>query len=771
MTKLRMLTEIALGALMMGGSSVAYAAADDATASAGNEDIVVTATRREEKLQNVPVAVSAFTPDSLTQKGVLKAVDLIRVTPSLQASRFVGSPTGISFGIRGQRTNDLRINADSAVVTYIAEIPQHLPFGIGISGFLDLSSVQVLRGPQGTLFGKNSTGGAVLLTPNAPTDRFEGNAKITAGTYGRIEGQAVANLPLGEGIALRLAGIAGTRNGYVHDRAGGPNLNSENYAGGRISLKVESGNFVSTTFADYISFHGTGNSGKLTAVNPSGLAQNVPATPFGAPVGIATLQAILAQNQTGDFWSTNVTRPLRAYTQVWGLSNTSVLEVSDSLKLKNIIGYRDIINDQDTEANGTTYTLISTALAATGWQMTEEIQAQYDSGPIHLIGGFFYFKEAGTDKSNTESLRGVILNLPTGPRPAGAMALYNHYIKNDQKSVYLEGTLDAGNLHLTAGGRYTWDYRYRQGANLNYRDPAYYPAAFAGTSCRFTGLTVANCFYSNQANYRKFTHNLTARYEFTPDQQAYVSWRTGYRAGGFALEATSVNDNIAYNPETVNTYEMGYKAKYPLGGDSGLRLNLAGYLSKYKDIQKNQSTRTADGTQLITRTVNAAKATIYGFEAEAAFYAGDNFTLDLSYAYLHAKYDEWLVDGATAGTKIDNSATPWGYAPKHKLSASMRYTVPLGEDSSLSFQPSVSWQSQMYVEETPGPGVDQPGYALVNGRIEYAVDRNLKLGIWGTNLTNKKYYLAGQNIYSALGYSIGYVGEPRMFGVDLSAKF
>lgn len=737
-------------ALMLGVSGTAMAQSnptvagqpDEVSESGGLEAIIVTARRKEENLQDVPQAVSAFSSETLLRAGVTKAEDLVRITPSLQFSRFVGNPAATSFGIRGQRTNDIRIHSDSAVIPYVAEVPQKLPFGLGITGFLDVQSVQVLRGPQGTLFGRNSTGGAILITPNTPTDQFEGNAKFTLGNYQKIEGQATVNVPIAEGVGFRAAFIAGQRDPWYKNRSGGQDFNGEKYHGGRASFKVESGDFTSTFYGDYLKFEGTGQPGKIVAVNPNGPVPSV------LPVLTATLQANLAS----DFYSATTGVPTSSYARVWGVSNTTTLRVSDTVVLKNVVGYRNVAYNQYTDADQTALPIVDSFIPGDGRQFSEEFQVQYDKDNLHIIGGAFYFTEKGRDYNNGVS---VAFFSPV---------VFDHHLKNDAKSLFLEGTVDVTpELHLTAGARYTWDKRYRNARNFDVSGGAQVCRIRDANGVRQPN---ASCFSEVTAKFKKPTFNLTAKYDLSPDQQVYASWRRGYRTGGVLLDPVLPLGNTPYAPETVDSYEAGYKAEYNLGGDAALRFNVAGYYSKYNNIQKNQNIVTLFGATpvLQTITVNAAKATIYGLELESTLALSKNVQFNGSYSYTHPKYDRYVIGG------VDLSAQSFGFVPKHKLSGSALFSLPVGDDS-INLAPSISYQSSQEIEENTGPGTHQKGYVLVNFRAEYELSNGLKLGVYVNNLTRQKFYVAGNNLYKTVGYTVAYPGEPRMFGVDLSARF
>jgi iron complex outermembrane receptor protein len=479
---------------------------------------------------------------------------------------------------------------------------------------------------------------------------------------------------------------------------------------------------------------------------------------------------VFAENQLpGNFYSSTSSVDASASARVWGVSNTTTYRLSDALLLKNIVGYRSVRYSQVTDADGSPFQLVDSFIPGDGRQFSEELQLQYDQDNIHVIGGLFYFTERGHDYNDKGRLgQSVVLAGLAG------YTTYNHFLKNNSKSGFIEATIDVtAKLHLTAGGRYTWDKRYRDARNFS-------GLVFTNQHCRIrddAGVPLPDnaCFTEATAKFKKPTFNLTAKYDLADRQQVYASWRRGYRTGGFSLDPLLVTaGNVPYQPETVDAFEGGYKGEFSLGGDAAFRLNVAGYYSTYDNIQKNQNlTVTFPGppatTVLQTITVNAAKARIWGVEVEPTLSINRNLQINGSYSYTNAKYKKFIGFGNN-NTPIDLSDTPWGYQPKHKLTGAVQWTIPAG-DGGLTLSPSAVYQSAQEVEEVPGPGTHQPGYTLVNFRGEYDFGNGLNLGLWVNNLTKKHYYVAANNVYDALGYTVAYPGEPRMYGADLSFKF
>jgi iron complex outermembrane recepter protein len=754
-------TFAAVAALFVAGSRVDRAAAETADAPSDKavslEEIIVTAQRREENLQRVPIAVSVFSTQALQQTGVATAQDLARVTPSFSSSSLLGTADEISLGIRGQRTADERITNDGAVIAYIAEVPVARPIGVGTTGFLDLQSVQVVKGPVGTLFGRNTTGGAVLLTPNTPTDRFEGQGRLTLGNYGEAIGEGILNLPFAEGVAFRIALTDGTRNGYVKNRATFPDLDSEKYQGGRASLLFQRDALKSIFYADGVHYSSSGGAGELTAVNPAGPANAI----FPLGVGGGMTQALNEQNAS-DYWSARTASQTFDRSQVWGVSNTTTYALSDRVTLKNIVGYRDSRQQAHTDSGDSPFVVLQASLPEYAKQFSEEPQVQYDGERLKLIGGAFYFREKGWSGGYANAFG-----------PAGYSTDYDEPAENISKSVFTEGTYSiTDQFKLTLGTRYTWDHRsYSPSIHNDFTQNLV--ASALGVVCVETdaaGLPLPGCRAFEHASYKKPTFNVTGQYELSPAEQVYASVRSGFRTGGFDVGSETAAQRIPYNPETVLNYELGFKGDFQMGG-TALRLNAAAYFSDYKNIQKSVVTCIGSPCALISRVENAAAATVKGIELELTWRLRDDFDLSGFYSHTNAVYLDYTAAGP-GGVPIDLSHQPFAETPANQAGATARYKIPVqGHDLLLVANGSYQSWENLSQDEAPQRGIRQGGYSLLNLRAELPVTSALTVALWSHNVLDRRYATSGANAYVTLGFASIYPGEPRTYGVDLSARF
>ena len=425
--------------------------AEPAESSHGLQEIVVTARRRDESIQKVPVAITSLSGDAIRQAAIQRVEDLRFLAPSLQISP---SPFGNSvpgYTIRGQRQLESLATQDPSVVMYFAEVPMMRPHGTNGS-FFDVQSVQVLKGPQGTLFGRNTTGGAVLLTPNRPDDVFGAELTAGVGNHGAYDTGGYLNLPVGDELAVRFAGQLQHRDGYTHDLHDDKDIDQDDIYAVRVGVLWEPADSIDSYTVYERSKRDQASSGwRLHAVNPAGAYSAFPGT-------VAALQDTLARLDASDWHTVDNDQVALEQAESWSLSNATSFEYR-GLTFKNVLGYRSVETfgrfDYDGSAvtvtgSGTgTVSLFNSQNTLDGDQWSEEFQVLGSSFDDRLdwITGAFSFKEENYDDQRSE-LFGRRANVGTGT--------------NESTSLFAQGTYHfAGidGLSMTAGYRHTWDDR------------------------------------------------------------------------------------------------------------------------------------------------------------------------------------------------------------------------------------------------------------------------------------------------------------------------
>ncbi|MDB5722409.1 MAG: hypothetical protein JWP15_3027 [Alphaproteobacteria bacterium] len=748
------------------------AATDNADTGLG--DIVVTARRKEESAQRVPVSVIAVSPQTIREQNIVSLVDLPRVAPGLTVTPTALGSTRPAYQIRGQRAAATRIQSDPAIVVYFAEVGQSRAAGTPQSLF-DIESVQVLKGPQGTLFGRNTTGGAILITPKSPTHDLGGYVDVSGGDFGMRSVEMALNLPIEDKVALRFAGKIYRRDGYFSNtlRPGEKSWDEHNESY-RISLRVQPSDGITTDFIGTL-FHSNvlGFQPKISYA----LASAVP-VPALAPGFVAEVNAA---NALG-FYEYREFFKAQNRDNVKSIQNTTTIELTNGgllgeSKIKNIIAYRHIRNHFSTFADGSALGILNTFGDYDGTQFSEELQLQGKSGPVDYVAGLFYSTEEGSDFTNAQTFRALPLN-------------YTDYDgKNSSRSAFAHVNVDLGSGFSVAGGaRITRDDRMinshvRQQRTPTVAIPAPFVCQASGVSVPIANITDRSlCSFVTTARFTEPTWDIGVNYQVDADHLLYVAHRHGYRSGA-ARSATTPD----LRPEKVNDVEIGSKNQFDLGG-TPIRFNLIGYYGKYKDLQRNIAVilNGVAGTQ----DRNAAKAHVYGLESELEARFGRIFTLNASYALTISKYDDYSNSYNTAGglVVVDNRSSIFSYAPKHMVSLNGTLHIPAPESvGEPSLTAGYSYQTKFQTTDANstncGPnGIEKwclnqvgllPGYGLLNLRADWrhVFGSRVDIGVFATNALDKKYYAGSFALVNALGFASRWPGPPRMIGAELRFPF
>jgi iron complex outermembrane receptor protein len=721
----------------------------------GSADIVVTARRKEESLQSVPLSVNVLGEATLQRQNVSSVYDLGRVSPGLTVTPSSGGSTRPAYQIRGQRAALTDIIVDPAVVVYFGEVAQGRPSGTAQS-IWDLQSIQVLRGPQGTLFGRNTTGGAILMTPKTPKDYFEGYVRGATGNYDLRDLEGVINLPLAEGVAVRAGGKIIRRDGYFKDVLTGKSGWDENNDSLRLSLRIQPGSGITNDFvATYFRSRAVGFTEKLSYVLPNASA--------------AYKDEVAAQNALG-YYEFRDGRVPEQYDQVYSFQNSTTADLGHSplfgdLTLKNIIAYRHTKNENDIY-EGSALHIINTFGFYDGDQFSEEFQIQGSRGALDYILGYYHFEEKGSE------IQQIVLPSGTNFRQYDAT--------NTSDAVFLHADLKLSSLveglSASFGARYTHD---RREVINRVRTIAAGPTY----TCQATGTPVvipsfdAPCGQTDVITFDEPTYDFSLNYQVSPRNLVYIAHRHGYRSGA----ARTLSPPVA--PEYVDDIEIGSKNEFTLGRMRG-RLNLAAYYSRYKDLQR-QVTFIFNGGA-IAGIQNAGRAHISGLEAEFHLEPVHNLEFNASYALTNAVYDEYR--NVIAGVTYNNTSAVFSYTPKHMLNLGISYKLPLDDaGSDLSFALNYAYQSKFQAHDANskdcGPTGGNtwclqsvgmlPGYGLANARIDWhrPMGAPVDVGLFVTNLTDNKYLPGAFPLVNVLGIQSVWPGAPRMWGLELRVPF
>jgi iron complex outermembrane receptor protein len=754
------LAAIILGALAAPEAAFAQdtprPAADDGTTLG---DVVVTARRREERLQDVPVAVTALSGEALAKRGIVNVQDLAKTTPGLNiipSSRGGDSPY---VTLRGQRIVDTSVVFDGPVLFYVNEVPWMRLNGLN-QGLYDISNVQVLRGPQGTQFGKSTTGGAILVNTNpATTSGNSGYVKVTGGDFDLRRAEGAVNFVVNENLAIRLAGTIGRRDGYMHVRNFDYDMNNEHYDGQRLSVHFESGDITNDFYASRFS------SKTHATANPAYVFD--PNSPFARVGNFHLVMPAQVARNAADFYGITLDAGFKPKARIYTEDFTDVFtwRLNDNITLKNIAAYRRLEGPYDMDFDGTQLFISPTAPGAYIQtaeffsfskikQWSDELQLQGTSQSLDWTVGAFYMRESGND--GTTSFQG---GTPTLGRFSTVVDA-----KNISYSAFATGTYRFGveGLSLSAGARITRDKR--QGTD----------AQNVGPTCAFrlnSGALV--CQYQIKASFTEPSWQVSLNYKVNPSLLLYVAHRHGYRSGGVQNRATSEASATPFDPETVNDIELGFKFDKRLSDDVSVILNADYYYAKYKGLQRSVSYISPVNGTIVTAFFNAASGRIQGVEAEGTLRVG-GFEFGANVGYTDAKYNRYTQTLAS-GAVQDLSHLPFGFVPVWTTQLRASYTQPLSHDdeaitAALMFQ-SVS---KLFTSESiVSVGAFLPGYETWDAKLTWANvgGRPIDLSALVTNLTDEKYAPYATNYSSSFGMSLRFPAPPRRFEISAAYRF
>jgi len=784
----RRLALLACGTLLT--AHVAPAMAQDAVSRAEDDTvpiIVVTARKVSENIQSIPVAVSAFSDETIRQANIVTAKDFQFVTPSLYANQSAVDNTNIIFQIRG--ISSTSSFGESSVATYIDNVYRQLQFGLNGSLF-DLQRVEVLKGAQGTLYGKNASAGVVnIITRKPNVNEFGGYARATYGTYAQAQSdnrsaaqvEGAINVPLVPGtLALRVAGSFDYSAGFGHDRVG-RHLNDRENPSVRAHLLLDTGNDWSFLLsADYSKFKSNGQAyivaeaaaGPLsTAIGIAGgfisladalpvLTRTGPPGPSFAPGTAAALALMRADITDGNFYSVNGdTRFNNLHTE--GASLTIDGMIGSDVNVRSITAFRHLNRKSANDLDGTAIEQFHSSTSDDADFGSQELNLYGKIGRLDWQTGLFY--------SFFQDERGGVPGIGNRTLTAltGSVTLFNNLSKTNSFGVFGRASYHVTDqLTLTGGLRYSEDKRkIRPGdktlsldATQIVRCPT---AAFGGT---LANNCLAPFLHHNDDG---LSYEASAGYQATPDILVYGATRRGYRAGDF--NTTGLYN--AYDPEFVTDYELGLKSSW---FDRRMVLNVAAYYSDYSDIQRTAVVVLPNGSTG-SETTNAAKAVIKGFEFEAMIRPGGGFQFGVNYSYTEPRYKKFLEPTATPGVFRDRSKEVFE-VPRHNIGVNTQVTADLGAGNQLTARVDGFYRSKVIFGAISPLLVSeqilkQDGYFLMNGRIAYKIDNSgVEVGVFARNLLAKKYYVGATSL-RAVGTSFRTPGEPRFIGADLMIRF
>ena len=730
---------------------------------------MVTARRTSERLQDVPISVTAFGGAQIAERRIQSEVDLQIATPGLTV-RQTGSSDQLNFSIRGQSIDAFSFSSP-AVTAYFNEVEVG---GVAATSFFDLASIQVLKGPQGTLFGRNATGGAVLYAAQVPTKEFGGYAKLSYGNYNGFTAEGAINIPVSDAIAIRLSGKEERRDGFQHNLLLGLDVNSIDSQVGRVSVLVAPTGSIFSNVAVFQEGRFGGRTGAVKMQNANGV-NGAPATYFDPitnttkplitftrdtfPAGTVTTDPRVNAlfNGVGDFllkqqnvgfydYYAEADQTHRGRQAL--VTNTTTLDFGPEASLKNIAGYNNVQSFERSSITGSPYEFLTVGGGATEQDSGYTFGTKEYSDELQLSGKYNALKYIfGAYYSHIETHSRIPLRV-AGILGAPYLGPYDFTVTDQSKALYGQLTYAiTDRLNLSGGIRYTFE-------DVSILQSADSLVAFLNNG-------------KHSRSDSKPSWLASIDYKLTNDLLVYFTQRGSWRTGGFnGTDASNAPNASTFAPETTYDFEGG--AKY-FGDIAGVRsrLNIAVFDQYIQHVQR------APYLNISALAGNVNKARVTGVEVDGDFNLTKWLEVGGAYSYTHARYTDPL---AVVGANTFYFG-PYGDTPESAGSLFVRLSDQLpGKSGELALRGEVFAQTSFFysnLADTILPGTRIPGYALLNARAEWNGIAGTKIdaALFVNNLTQKHYFAGGFPLGAVTGSNGTLPGTPRMFGIEAGIKF
>jgi iron complex outermembrane receptor protein len=731
------------GAAWSAMATMAYAQATEAEGPAV-EELVVTARRREETLKDVPVAVTAVTAEKLAATGAADITTLQQSTPNLTLQVARGSNSTLISFIRGVGQQDPLWGFEPGVGLYIDDVYIARPQAAVLDIF-DIERIEVLRGPQGTLYGRNTIGGAVKYVTAKIQGDPELKAKAAFGSYDQRDFVFSGKGMVTDTLGLGLTWAKFDRDGYGKNLNTGADQYDKDVGAARATVEwTPTPDLFFRLSGDIVQDKSNPRHGHREVQALDVLGRPIPG---GAP--LPDVYDTLAGS--GDY----------NRVEARGVSLLGEWKMSDQLTFKSISAYRAGETKGTIDFDNLPAALLDVPARYNDHQFTQELQALYTGERWQAVAGLFYLNATAAGAFDTVVSQAALTIATAG------------YVDTESWSAFADVSYDLTDaLTLSVGGRWTHDEKTGQVYRQNFTGLV---SPLFGNAAAVPGLVRSN--FTSTDSYEKFTPRVSLRYEINPDLTTYVSYSQGFKSGGFDMRADAIltpSSVNGYQPETVDSYEAGLKGYF---FDRRLSLNTAAFYGKYKDQQI--TLQTPVGASIASQVLNVGESHMAGFEAEGVAYLTDSLTANFSLGYIKAEFDEYRALDLTATPPVIRDfadSRVFQNTPKWTGAVGFTYTHDLGDHGKIAFIPSASYRDEFSMFEVPS-SLDQKSYWLTDASIVWtSADDLYRVGVHGKNLTDERYRVGGYNFSQAAGVLFGnsvtaYYGPPRTWTVSLEAKF
>jgi len=742
----------------------ATAAPDNGGKDTATGEIVVTARRTEERLQRVPASVSAFNERALDRIQAQDTTGLQGAVPNLNIVQGRGSSNATNIYIRGIGQPDALQTFDPGVGVYVDDVYLSRIRGNQLD-LLDVDRIEVLRGPQGTLYGKNTIGGAIKYVTHKPGQQARAYATLALGSYDQFEFKGAASGPLSDTVAAGIAVLRSTHDGFVKDEVLDRRYNDKDTYGARADVAFTP-------------------SSRLRIDISGDYSHDDAALNVGAPINELrhlfsnTVIVPLRQDPSDYDFKARTTPGLPNSTRLdhWGVSGTASYNITDALLVKWISAYRKLHSKDYIDIDATEFEVGDVLVDVHQHQASQELQLAYSGERLSGVAGLYYLGERNEshqeayadDLVDLTPFRGVFPDFLLGPSNFPTfLRTVDDRLQTNSYAAYANGSFAVTSaLRLSAGMRFTRE------------DKDYFRTTSTFSSAPIL-RSVTPFIFDRKDHWSDVSPMASIDYQITPTTMAYLRYAKGFKSGGFNGRANEAASSTEYDPETVNSFEAGVKSTIA----NQLRMSFAAFYNDYKDFQARVSGFATDpDTGLpdpVLSVLNAGKLNIKGAELEAAWTPITNLLIDTQIGYLDAKYKEFDDTRFTAFGGSRAFQTP-AFSPKWTMRFGAQYSFGLGSAGGITIGAQTRYRSRQALAvdntftntDTEIAGLFQSSYWIHDARIVWEdASKRFAIGLYGYNLSNRVYKTDAQEFSSVGNIRTVYFGAPRTFTLRATVRY
>tara|TARA_R110001592_G_scaffold357416_1_gene660492 strand:+ start:48144 stop:50429 length:2286 start_codon:yes stop_codon:yes gene_type:complete len=716
------------------------------------EEVLVTAQRRgEQNLQDVPISISAFGAHELNQSGINTIVELQRSAPNVTLEPTRGTNSTLTAFIRGVGQQDPLWGFEPGVGVYLDDVYIARPQGAVLDVY-DVEQIEILRGPQGTLYGKNTIGGAIKYTPKRLSGETGAAVTLTAGNYDQFDAIVSGQTALRKDVYFGAAIASYYHDGYGELLTLGEDNYNKEVVTGRANIEWQ----VSDKLTLRLAYDRT----KDTS-NPKGGHRMTVGAITGAPV-------------LNDVFDSRAGVGDDSEVKTQGGALHIDYQLDDALELRSISAYRDGSSDGPIDFDNLASNDFDVPGSLKDHQYSQEFQLLYNRDSWSALTGLYYFNGESSGRFDAilgQSVPGSVIGLPMPYIPL--IQTTTGTAKTRSASVFSDVTYTINpEWAITVGGRYTYDKKQGEVFSEQF-------GSLSGNPDDHDIPVATLSDYHNDETFSKVTPRLVGTYTFNEDSMTYLSYSSGFKSGGFDMRGNQLAnpDTVnGFDPETVDTYEIGLKSQLL---DNRLRVNLAAFYSDYSDMQVvtavgYQTNAILGATVPVQNVENVGKATLQGVELESLAQLTESWSLKVNAGYINTNIDKWeTADPTNPGQFIDvANERDIQNTPEWTGIVALAYDAGLDGIGGVHFDVSGSYRDSVIMFEQPSP-IDESGYWLLNANIVwYSPNEHWTIGLHGKNLTDKEYRVAGYYFpTTGEGEVIGYYGAPRTVAIRAEFAF